>query len=199
MIFWHKLTVIRSDTAFTALGYAIRNGELRTVREILEGDEFNHQLLKRADYVGNTPVHLAAVGPNPDILRELLTRGASVHPRNHANHTPLYLAEKMGNVETMKLLREAGAHLWRTEPHSGNASEAGDLASTTDVASLGATEDEEEEGGVTELKFNGQEQKASDQVTDRVSPQHGLDKGSLVTDESLVHGLKKGDIGKFVN
>ena len=32
------------ETAFTALGYAIRNGELRTVREILSGDEVNHQL-----------------------------------------------------------------------------------------------------------------------------------------------------------
>ncbi|KAK3350946.1 asparaginase-domain-containing protein [Neurospora tetraspora] len=188
-----------ADAAFTALGYAIRSGDLRTVREILEGDEFNHQLLKRADYVGNTPVHLAAVGPNPDILHELLTRGASVHPRNHANQTPLFLAEQMGNMATVKLLKEAGAHLWRTEPHSGNASEAGDLASTTDVASVGAAEDEEEVGDVAERRSNEKEQKTSDQVADTVSPRDGLDKGSLVTDESLVHGLKKEDIGKFVN
>ncbi|KAL2025078.1 hypothetical protein VTK56DRAFT_80 [Thermocarpiscus australiensis] len=101
-----------AETAFTALGYAIRNGELRTVREILEGDEFSHQLLKRADYAGNTAVHLAAVGPEPLVLRELLVRGASVHARNRANNTPLYLAEKMGNGECVRLLKEAGAHLW---------------------------------------------------------------------------------------
>lgn len=82
------------------------------MREILEGDEFNHQLLKRADYAGNTAVHLAAIGPEPLILRELLMRGASVHARNRANNTPLYLAEKMGNAECVSLLKEAGGHLW---------------------------------------------------------------------------------------
>ncbi|KAL2196317.1 asparaginase-domain-containing protein [Corynascus similis CBS 632.67] len=101
-----------AETAFTALGYAIRNGELRTVREILEGDEFQHQLLKRADYAGNTVLHLAAVGPEPLVLRELLTRGASVHARNRAGNTPLYLAERAGNAECARLLRDAGAHLW---------------------------------------------------------------------------------------
>ena len=100
------------ESAFTALGYAIRRGELCTVKEILEGDEFNHQLLKNADYAGNTAVHLAAVGPQPEIMREFLMRGASVHARNLANNTPLYLAKKAGNVECVKLLEEAGAHLW---------------------------------------------------------------------------------------
>ncbi|KAL2177892.1 asparaginase-domain-containing protein [Thermothelomyces heterothallicus CBS 202.75] len=111
-----------AETAFTALGYAIRNGELRTVREILEGDEFNHQLLKRADYAGNTVVHLAAVGPEPLVLRELLTRGAGVHSRNRAGNTPLYLAEKAGNAECVRLLKEAGAHLWLDNELKGEGS-----------------------------------------------------------------------------
>ena len=152
-----------------ALGYAIRSGELRTVREILEGDEFNHQLLKRADYVGNTPVHLAAVGPNPEILHELLTRGASVHPRNHANHTPLYLAEQMGNMETVKLLRETGARLWRPETHSSTASEAGDLASTTDVPSVGAAEDGEVVGDAVDRRPNENGQKTNGQGAATIS------------------------------
>ncbi|GAB1314942.1 hypothetical protein MFIFM68171_05152 [Madurella fahalii] len=101
-----------AEAAFTALGYAIQKGEVRTVREILEGDECNHQLLKRADYAGNTALHLAAVGPEPLILRDLLMRGASVHARNRANNTPLYLAEKTGNAEGVRLLKEAGGHLW---------------------------------------------------------------------------------------
>ncbi|KAK3936151.1 lysophospholipase [Diplogelasinospora grovesii] len=117
-----------AESAFTALGYAIRNGEVRTVREILEGDEVNHQLLKKADYAGNTALHLAAVGPEPLILRDLLIRGASVHARNRADNTPLYLAEKMGNEECVRLLKEAGAHLWETE-QSARTSEAGELVS----------------------------------------------------------------------
>ncbi|EOO01439.1 putative asparaginase-domain-containing protein [Phaeoacremonium minimum UCRPA7] len=104
-----------SESAFTALGYAIRNGDYQSVQEILEGDEVNHQLLKKADYAGNTAVHLAAAGGKLEILRELLLRGASVHVRNWANNTPLFLAEKTGHSECVALLREAGAHLWEHE------------------------------------------------------------------------------------
>lgn len=95
--------------------------------EILEGDEFSHQLLKKHDYAGNTAVHLAAVGPQLDVLRHILMRGASVHPRNRANNTPLYLAEKMGNEACVRLLREAGAHLWEAES-SAETSEVGEVA-----------------------------------------------------------------------
>lgn len=104
-----------AEAAFTALGYAIRDGDLAAVREILEGDEVNHQLLKKVDYAGNSLVHLAAVGPEKEILRELLTRGASVHARNRANNTSLFLADKIGREECVKILREAGAHLWEEE------------------------------------------------------------------------------------
>ncbi|KAJ9139396.1 Asparaginase-domain-containing protein [Pleurostoma richardsiae] len=104
-----------AEAAFTALGYAIRAGDLQGVREILQGDEVSHQLLKRADYAGNTPVHLAVVSASEEVLRELLTRGASVHARNAANNTPLFLAQKMGNAACVKLLRETGAHLWEEE------------------------------------------------------------------------------------
>ncbi|KAI1079314.1 asparaginase-domain-containing protein [Whalleya microplaca] len=104
-----------AEAAFTALGYAIQRGDLGAVAAMLEGDEVSHQLLKRADYAGNTAVHLAAVGPEKDVLKELLVRGASVHVRNRANITPLFLAEKIGNAECVKLLKEAGAVLWIEE------------------------------------------------------------------------------------
>ncbi len=48
--------------------------------EIIEGDEVNHQLLKRADYAGNTAVHLAAVGPNKEILRSSSPGGERACP-----------------------------------------------------------------------------------------------------------------------
>ena len=100
-----------ADAAFTALGYAIRNGDLPTVKDILAGDEVT--MLKKVDYAGNTAVHLAALGPNPDIMRLLLEKGASVHLRNWADNTPLFLAERAGNKQCAMLLRETGAHLWR--------------------------------------------------------------------------------------
>ncbi|KAH9909873.1 asparaginase-domain-containing protein [Xylariomycetidae sp. FL2044] len=105
------------EQVFTALGYAIAHGDLRAVKEILDSDEAaaNHQLLKRGDYAGNTAVHLAAVGPSVAVLKELLLRGGSVHARNAANNTPLFLAERRGDAEAVGLLREAGALLWTGE------------------------------------------------------------------------------------
>lgn len=106
-----------TDAAFTALGYAIRNGDLATFTDILNGDEV--ALLNKVDYSGNTAVHLAALGPNPEIMRTLLTKGASVHARNWADITPLFLAEKASNTENARLLRDAGAHLWRNVNPTG--------------------------------------------------------------------------------
>ncbi|OAA66839.1 lysophospholipase-like protein [Niveomyces insectorum RCEF 264] len=114
------------ESAFTALGYAIRNGDLAAVRTVLGGGAATHsyEMLEMADYAGNTAVHLAAVGPNTEVLRELLTHGASVHVRNRADNTPLFLAEKMANTENVKLLREAGAHLWGAEEEEARKKEA---------------------------------------------------------------------------
>ena len=83
------------------------------MRNLLAGEGF--RLLTAADYAGNTALHLASVGPDTEVLRELLTRGASVHVRNRADNTPLFLAEKSGRAENVSLLKEAGAHLWETE------------------------------------------------------------------------------------
>jgi lysophospholipase len=38
-----------AEVTFTVLGYAIAKGDHKTVVDLLEGDEVNHQLLKRAD------------------------------------------------------------------------------------------------------------------------------------------------------
>jgi lysophospholipase len=97
-----------TQTAFTGLGYAITLGDLDAVTQMLISDQ---TLLGAKDYAENTALHLAAVGPNPMILRELLKMGASVHVRNRAGSSPLFLAQQVGATENEKLLREAGAHL----------------------------------------------------------------------------------------
>lgn len=97
------------ESAFAALGYAIQDGELDVVRQLLESG--GNQLLKAADYAGNTAVHLAAVSGNADIMLELLKRGASVHQRNRADNSPLFLATLSGKDDCAQLLKTAGAHL----------------------------------------------------------------------------------------
>ncbi|KAJ6438641.1 lysophospholipase [Purpureocillium lavendulum] len=97
------------ESAFAALGYAIQNEEVGVVRQLLEGE--GGQLLKTADYAGNTAVHLAAVSGSTEIMLELLKRGASVHERNRADNSPLFLATLSGKEACAQLLRSAGAHL----------------------------------------------------------------------------------------
>lgn len=101
--------ITTTQQAFTALGYAITNGDVDTVTRLLDSDQ--HGLLAAKDYADNTAVHLAAVGPNSQVLRELLRRGASVHARNRASNTPLFLAGQVGATEHVTLLKESGAHL----------------------------------------------------------------------------------------
>jgi lysophospholipase len=101
-------TITEKQTAFTALGHAISDGDLDSVRSLLDAD---FDLLDSADYGGNSAVHVAAVCPSIDVLRELLDRGASVHVRNRAGNSALFLARKVGNWEVVELLEEVGAHL----------------------------------------------------------------------------------------
>uniref|UniRef100_A0A0B7JWA3 asparaginase n=1 Tax=Bionectria ochroleuca TaxID=29856 RepID=A0A0B7JWA3_BIOOC len=82
---------------------------IEAVLDLLDGDGRN--LIKQADYAGNTAIHLVAVSGNADIMRALLQRGASVHERNRANISPLLLATLSGNDACAQLLRTAGAHM----------------------------------------------------------------------------------------
>lgn len=58
---------------------------------------------------------MAATGPSLEVLRILLTNGASVHLRNHGRRTPLFLAANAGLSQHVSLLRECGAHLHKDE------------------------------------------------------------------------------------
>ncbi|KAF1993471.1 asparaginase-domain-containing protein [Amniculicola lignicola CBS 123094] len=100
-------------SSLTALGYAIQKGNLQEAKDILRGEP--RWLLNDADYNLNTPVHLAATGPNIDILRDFLAQGASVHLRNRSGNTPLFLAAAAGLRDHVEILREAGAHLHTDE------------------------------------------------------------------------------------
>ncbi|OCL15104.1 asparaginase-domain-containing protein [Glonium stellatum] len=62
-----------------------------------------------------TQKHLAACGPNVEILKDFLEQGGSVHLRNREGHTPLFLAAQAGLSDHVRTLREAGAHLHSDE------------------------------------------------------------------------------------
>lgn len=101
-------------TNFTEVAYAVASGNVDKVKEDLQKDI---SLLNRSDYSGNTLLHLAATGPDINILRYLLLKGASVHSRNRtgSGRTPLFLAANAGLMGHVSLLRQAGAHLHAEE------------------------------------------------------------------------------------
>lgn len=101
-------------TNFTEVAYAVASGNIDKVKEELQKDI---SLLNRCDYSGNTLLHLAATGPDINVLRYLLSKGASVHARNLTGkgRTPLFLAANAGLMGHVGLLRQAGAHLHAEE------------------------------------------------------------------------------------
>lgn len=50
------------------------------------------------------------MGPNIDILTDLLQKGASVHTRNNGEQTPLELAIDKNSNDYISELERAGAH-----------------------------------------------------------------------------------------
>ncbi|KAF2152393.1 asparaginase-domain-containing protein [Myriangium duriaei CBS 260.36] len=114
--------------SLTAMGYKIAGGDHHGVKDILRFDE--RWLWNDKDPGGNTAVHLAATGPNVDILNDFLAQGASVHVRNRDGHTPLYLAAQSGSQANVDLLVKAGAHLHAEEIDGATAAAkaAGDEA-----------------------------------------------------------------------
>jgi len=95
--------------SLSRLGYAIRDGDLEEIERVIAAQR--EWLLNEVDYAGRTPLHHASMQPNKEVLRYLLSRGASVHIRNRENHTPLYVAADAGYPDNVRLLRAAGAHL----------------------------------------------------------------------------------------
>ena len=111
--FSHSSSVQETQAARQAhlsrLSYAIAEGDLEQFRDIITYEP--EWMLNEADYSGSVPLHVAAVGPSSEILRLLLQKGASVHMRNKAGRTPLFLAANAGLEDRVNLLRMSGAHL----------------------------------------------------------------------------------------
>lgn len=71
--------------------------------------------LNCADYDGRVPLHVACREGNFKIVEYLLLHGASIHVRDKSGHTPLFDAIVEKRVQVVKILRDAGAHLAKSE------------------------------------------------------------------------------------
>lgn len=64
------------------------------------------------DEMGNTPLHLAAMGAKVDILRQLVDQGADVQAINNGFETPLHVAARSRSTQTLHALVKKGASVW---------------------------------------------------------------------------------------
>lgn len=93
-----------------ALIAAIRSGSVQELMAALNAGAD----ARSADQLGEAdlPLRLAVFGGNPDIIRELVRRGADVnHSTRRMPFAPLNLAVKTGKPEVVRLLVELGARI----------------------------------------------------------------------------------------
>src|SRR6266851_8228559 len=72
---------------------AVLNGHMEKVRQLIRAD---HRTVNAPDYDGNTPLHLAVLRGKTNIAVFLLSKGADVNAKNHAQMTPLIFAARGG-------------------------------------------------------------------------------------------------------
>ncbi len=91
-----------SPNGNTALGEAAKNGNSQIVKLLL--DYGFAQKIDHENDQGSTALHLAAEGGHKECVILLLQKGAKRTKRNHADKTPLALAEQAHHQEVVQLL-----------------------------------------------------------------------------------------------
>ncbi len=122
-----KLYVDALNDVGERLASAVRDGDLKTMREVLDRHpelvnakmQIDQHALMPVDYTGAEAksrelltlqlVHLAIVGGKIDALRLLIERGADVNARNADGRLPLHDCFELDHDDFTKILFEAGA------------------------------------------------------------------------------------------
>ena len=100
-----KMTEQQQEELNNALQRAARNGHAEVCRLLLEqGADVN-----ATNWLGLTPLFLAAWRGHVEVCRLLLERGANVHAVTRNNDTPLHDAARNGQADVCRLLIERGA------------------------------------------------------------------------------------------
>jgi ankyrin repeat protein len=98
----------------------------------LKGDLQGCQMLlakgAKVNLSGWSPLHYAATGPSPAVVRLLLDRGAAVNALSPNGTTPLMMAAQYGSEESLRLLLKRGADWKRRNERGLDAADFAQLA-----------------------------------------------------------------------
>ena len=86
--------------------FAARAGNRASVEKILRTDPTQRDI---ATAYGSTPLHLAALNPDPGPMQALLAAGANFHARDSEGATPMHMAAYATRTKNAELLLQAGA------------------------------------------------------------------------------------------
>ena len=90
---------------FTRLAEACEDGNRDLVKKLLDEDP---EAIEVAEYAGNSPLQIAALNGNAEVVSELIERGCQMDCANADKDTPLIDAAENGHLEVVKLLLNGG-------------------------------------------------------------------------------------------
>ena len=126
---------IEDDIGFTALMHAAREGAMDSAKMLVaNGADVNHE---GSDYgLALTPLHLAAIGNQTEVVRFLIDNGAHLDTQGVTEQTPLAWGLFEGSLESAVVLLEAGAD-WQIGPEAGpNLRDVAESQGWTEIVEL---------------------------------------------------------------
>ena len=106
----------------TVLHMACSRGNLSAVRELVA--QYSAADCDSTDILGDTPLHKACRHGNPETVKILLDKGATINVGNNESVTPLHAACKEGHIDVVKELLKPGRGdvklMFAARDHTGN-------------------------------------------------------------------------------
>ena len=113
---------VGNEKSYSLLHVALEKGNLEAVKLFFEiinlSDKKDDFLNLKIGYRERTPLHIAILSNNIELIQLLIKEGADPNTRNRNRKFPLHLAIDIGSLEIIQILMDAGAK-WDIKDKNG--------------------------------------------------------------------------------